>query len=164
MLDFFGCFFSLSIIPEGPARNLNASRQKVTPHCLAATFDSRLPSPKLPLQMPPKLPLPPQERAFFFFQNCRRGEGTCAAIERQKLSRGNPKGPFCTKNATALDSVVICYRRSFLLSVPFSCLFRRKTSFPEHSPYRFAIAVANLAPVLNLLSVVFLLREGPLGP
>ena len=34
-----------------------------------------------------------------------------------------PKGPFCTKNSTAPDSVVFCYRRSFLLSVPFSCLF-----------------------------------------
>ena len=34
-----------------------------------------------------------------------------------------PKGPFRTKNSTALDSVVFCYRRSFSLSVPFSCLF-----------------------------------------
>ena len=34
-----------------------------------------------------------------------------------------PKGPFRTKNTTALESVVFCYRRSFLLSIPFSCLF-----------------------------------------
>ena len=33
-----------------------------------------------------------------------------------------PKGPFRTKNSTALESVVFCYRRSFSLSVPFSCL------------------------------------------
>ena len=32
--------------PEGLARHLDASRQKLTPHCLAAIFDSRLPSPK----------------------------------------------------------------------------------------------------------------------
>ena len=46
--------------PEGPARHLDASRQKLTPHCLAAIFDSQLPSPKLSLRMPPKLPLSPQ--------------------------------------------------------------------------------------------------------
>ena len=34
-----------------------------------------------------------------------------------------PKGPFCTRNGTALDSVVFCYCRSFLQTVPFSCLF-----------------------------------------
>ena len=35
-----------------------------------------------------------------------------------------PKVPFCTKNSTALGSVVFCYRRNFLLlSVPFSCIF-----------------------------------------
>ena len=34
-----------------------------------------------------------------------------------------PKGPFRTKSSTAPESVVFCYRRSFLLSVPFSCLF-----------------------------------------
>ena len=75
--------------PEGPARHLDASRQKLTPHCLAAIFDSQLPSPKLSLKMPPKLPLPHNRGHFFLFQNCPRGEGNCAAIERQKLSRGN---------------------------------------------------------------------------
>ena len=38
--------------------------KKMTPHCLATIFDSQLPSPKLSLKMPPKLPLPPQKRAF----------------------------------------------------------------------------------------------------
>ena len=33
------------------------------------------------------------------------------------------KGPFRTKNTTALESVVFCCRRTFSLSVPFSCLF-----------------------------------------
>ena len=58
----------------------DASRQKLTPHCLAAIFDSQLPSPKLSLKMPPKLPLPhkrgffllskspPQERVFSSFK------------------------------------------------------------------------------------------------
>ena len=34
-----------------------------------------------------------------------------------------PKGPFRTKNTTTLKSVVFCYGRSVLLSVPFSCHF-----------------------------------------
>ena len=37
-----------------------------------------------------------------------------------------PKGPFCTKNTMAPESVVFCYRRSSSLSVPFSCLFCQK--------------------------------------
>ena len=85
--------------PEGPARHLDASRQKLTPHCLAAIFDSQLPSPKLSLKMPPKLPLPHNRGHFFLFQNCPRGEGNCAAIERQKLSRGN----FCLAASRCLS-------------------------------------------------------------
>ena len=75
--------------PEGPARHLDASRQKFTPHCLAAILDSQLPSPKLSLKMPPKLPLTQNRGHFCLFQNCPRGEGNCAAAGRQKLSRGN---------------------------------------------------------------------------
>ena len=75
--------------PEGPARHLDVSRQKLTPYCLAAVFDSQLPSPKLSLKVPPKLPLPHKKGHFLLSQNCPRGEGNCAAIERQKLSRGN---------------------------------------------------------------------------
>ena len=75
----------ISDYPEGPARHLDASRQKLTPHCLAAIFDSQLPSPKLSHKMPPKLPLPHNRGHFFLFQNCPRGEGNCAAIERQKI-------------------------------------------------------------------------------
>ena len=74
---------SMPLNPEGPARHLDASRQKLTPHCLAAIFDSQLPSPKLSLKMPPKLPLPHKRGHFFLFQNCPRGEGNCTAIERQ---------------------------------------------------------------------------------
>ena len=85
--------------PEGPARHLDASRQKLTPHCLAAIFDSQLPSLKLPLKMPPKLPLPLNRGHFLLFQNCPRGEGNCAAIERQKLSRGN----FCLAASRCLS-------------------------------------------------------------
>ena len=54
--------------PEGPARHLDASRQKLTPHCLAAIFDSQLPSPKLSLKMPPKLPLPHNRGHFSSFK------------------------------------------------------------------------------------------------
>ena len=75
--------FCQIVCPDGPARHLDASRQKLTPHCLEAIFDSQLPSPKLSLKMPPKLPLPHSRAHFFPFQNCPRGEGNCAAIERQ---------------------------------------------------------------------------------
>ena len=87
------------VIPEGPARHLDASRQKLTPHCLAAIFDSQLPSLKLSLKMPPKLPLPHNGGHFLLFQNCPHGEGNCAAIERQKLSRGN----FCLAASRCLS-------------------------------------------------------------
>ena len=90
---------TLQPFPEGPARHLDASRQNLTPHCLAAIFDSQIPSPKLSLKMPPKLPLPRSRGHFFLFQNCPRGEGNCAAIERQKLSRGN----FCLAASTCLS-------------------------------------------------------------
>ena len=41
--------------PEAPARHLDVSRQKLTPHCLATILASQLPSPKLSPKMPPKL-------------------------------------------------------------------------------------------------------------
>ena len=75
-----------------------------------------------------------------------------------------PKGPFCTKNSTALESIVFGYRRSFSLSVPFSCVFcPQKQAFlsPLRSvllrPYRI------FSPHRNSLSVVFLVRECLLG-
>ena len=50
--------------PEGPARQIDVSRQKLSPHCLEATFDSQLPSPKLSSKMPPKLSLPHKRGLF----------------------------------------------------------------------------------------------------
>ena len=81
--------------PEGPARHLDASRQKFTPHCLAAISDSELPS----LKVPPKLPLPHNRGHVFLFQHCPRGEGNCSAIERQKVSGGN----FCLAASRCLS-------------------------------------------------------------
>ena len=74
------------------------------------------------------------------------------------------KGPFRTKNSTALESVLLCHCRSFSISVPFSCLF-----FPEKqalpSPLRSVLLrpYRLCSPYRNSLSVVFLAREGPLG-
>ena len=75
-----------------------------------------------------------------------------------------PKGPFRTKNSTELESVVFCYRRSFSLSVVFSCLFCQENQAflsPLRSvllrPYRI------FSPYQNSLSVVFSVREVPLG-
>ena len=122
VLDFgvWGC-------PEGLARHLDASRQKLTPHCLAAIFDSQLPSPKLSLKVPPKLPLPHNRGHFFLFRNCPRGEGNCAASERQKLSRGN----FCLAASRCLSGpsggqcsgdIAIAFSRAARAPYPFQWL------------------------------------------
>ena len=75
-----------------------------------------------------------------------------------------PKGPFRTKNSTALESVLFCHRHRFSVSVPFSCLFfleRQALLSPLRSvllrPHRIC------SPYRNSLSVVFLVREGPMG-
>ena len=64
-----------------------------SPLCLAAIFDSQLPSPEL---SPPKLPLPHKRGFFLLFKNCPCGEGNCAAAERLKLSCGK----FCLAAST----------------------------------------------------------------
>ena len=101
--------------PEGPVRHLNASLQKLTPHCLTAIFDWQLPSSELSLRMLPKLPLHHKRGQFFLFQNCPHGEGNCAATERQKLSRGN----FCLATLRCLSgpSGGLAIKRQALLSV-----------------------------------------------
>ena len=73
--------------PEGPERHLEVSRQRLTPHCFVAIFDSHLPSPKLSLEMPPKLVSHPKRGFMPLSQNNPRGDGE--TIERQRLSRGN---------------------------------------------------------------------------
>ena len=85
--------------PRGPCEtDWGVSRQKLTPHCLEAIFDSQLPSPKLSPKMPPKLSLPHKRGLFILFQNEPRGEGNCETSERQKLSRGN----FCPATSVCL--------------------------------------------------------------
>ena len=84
--------------PEGPARHLDVSGQKSSPHCLEKILDSQLPSPKSSPKMPPKLFLPHRRGHSFLFQNYPCGEGNCEAIERQKLSRGN----FCPGTSRCL--------------------------------------------------------------
>ena len=67
--------------PEGPARYLDVSRQKLSPHCLETIFDSQLPSPKLSPKMPPKLSLAHKRGHLFLFQNYPRSEGSCETTE-----------------------------------------------------------------------------------
>ena len=55
----------------------------------------------------PPLPLPPFK--------CARGFPLCPPVL--------PKGPFRTKNSTALESVVLCYRRTFSLLYRFPASF-----------------------------------------
>ena len=76
-----------------------------------------------------------------------------------------PTGPFRTKNSTAPEAVVFNYHSSFLQSVPFCCLLSlEKQGFLStlHSVF-FVIAVAIYLPIVFLLSVLFLVQEGPLG-
>ena len=47
--------------PEGPARQIDVSRQKLSPHCLEAIFDSQLPSPKRLLKCLPNCLSPTRE-------------------------------------------------------------------------------------------------------
>ena len=61
----FKCCFGTTNLPEGPARQIDVSRQKLSPHCPDAIFDSQLPSPKLSPKMPPKLSLPHKRGLFF---------------------------------------------------------------------------------------------------
>ena len=84
--------------PEGPARHLDVSRQKLTRQCLATIFDSQLPSPKLSPKMPPNLSLAHKRGHLLLFQNDPCGEGNCETIERQKLSRDN----FCPATSRCL--------------------------------------------------------------
>ena len=42
-------------------------------------------------------------------------------------------------------------------------LLPRQTSISDPSPYRFAKSIPNFLPYRNSLSVVYLVREGPLG-
>ena len=55
-------------MPRGPWET-DVSRQKLSPHCLEAIFDSQLPSPKLSPKLPPKLSLPHKRGRFILFQN-----------------------------------------------------------------------------------------------
>ena len=80
------------------------------------------------------------------------------------LLRFSRKGPFRTKNSTALESVLFCRHRSFSVSVLFSCLFfleKQALLSPPRSvllrPYRICF------PYRNSLSVQFFVRKGPLG-
>ena len=102
--DFFQTFSGLrarrarETLPEGPARHLDVSGQKLSPHCLETIFDSQFPSPRSSPKMPPKLSLPDTRGHSFLFQNYPRGESNCETIERQKLSRGN----FCPGTSRCL--------------------------------------------------------------
>ena len=111
--------------PEGPARHLDVSGQKLSPHCLETIFDSQLPSPKSSPKMPPKLSLPHRRGHFFLFQNYPCGEGNCEAIERQKLSRGN----FCPGTSRCLAGPVLC--QNFGLTVIFEIIREGPKGSPQ---------------------------------
>ena len=45
-----------------------------------------------------------------------------------------PKGPFRTKNAITMESAVLCYRRSILLSMPIRCAFSKDKKHTNYHP------------------------------
>ena len=64
---FRGAVLNQGGVPENspfPEGQIDVSRQKLSPHCLEAIFDSQLPSPKLYPKMPPKLSLPHKREGF----------------------------------------------------------------------------------------------------
>ena len=103
--------------PEGPARQIDVSRQKLSPHCLEAIFDSQLPLPKLSSKMPPKLSLPTKEGFLSSFKinpavrviaRQVRDKNCLAAIfapRHQSVS----SGPLGTRHYFALFCLKICY-------------------------------------------------------
>ena len=86
-----------------------------------------------------------------------------------------PKGPFRTKNTTTIVKIVNCYAVVFLLRPPnlvrSGPFFERKNvcNSQESGVRRRCAAIVNhpavlkILRVVNLLRVVFLVREGPLG-
>ena len=81
-------------------------------------------------------------------------QGDCKAKTDSNHWRGEPRGPFPSKNTTALESVAVCYCRSLLLSVLFLAPLPWKTSISKHSPYCLATTAADLLPVPTSLSVL----------
>ena len=90
--------------PEGPARHLDVSRQKLSPHCLETVLDSQLPSPKLSPKMSPKISRAHKRGFFSLFQNCPavrviarhlRGK-TCLAAIIVPRHQDVPSGPLGT--------------------------------------------------------------------
>ena len=88
-------------IPEGLARHLDASRQKLTPHCLAAIFDSQLPSPRYLLKCLPNCLFPAREGIFPSFIGGSQksgfqkgGFGGCSPGTKTGTRVRSPKPPF----------------------------------------------------------------------
>ena len=86
-----------------------------------------------------------------------------------------PKGPFRTKNTTAIAKIVNYYAVVFLLRPPNSlrrgpfldrenvCNFQENGVRTRHAAIVNHIAIVNSLRVVNLLRVLFLVRRGPLG-
>ena len=102
------------------------------------------PRPKLSPNMPPKLPLPHNRGHFFLFQNCPRGEGNCAAVERQKLSRGNfclaasrclsgPSGlgRLAVPQIGAISLLVLSFTQAHLCDTSFCSISRDNCAIPH---------------------------------
>ena len=83
---FFGHFFP---IPEGPARQIDVSGQKLSPHCLETIFDSHLPSqPNRLLKCLPNCLSPTGEGIFSSFKIT----PAVRVIARQFLCLAGPTG------------------------------------------------------------------------
>ena len=108
--------YDILLFLEGPARHLDASRQKLTPHCLAAIFDSQSPHPNCLFKCLPNCLFPHKKGLVSVFQKCPHAKGNCKTTERQKLSRGK----FCLAASR-------CLSRPSVLVVSNYRLFRAPT-------------------------------------
>ena len=105
----------------------------------------------------------------------RRKSASPTTTASQKMDTPRPKGPFRTKNTTAIAKIVNYYAVVFLLRPPNLVrrgpfLVRKNVCNSQEtgvSTRRAAIvnhpAVLKILRVVNLLRVVFLVRRGPLG-
>ena len=77
--------------------------------------------------------------------------------------RENAQRTLRTKNAIAMESVVFCYRGSILPSVPIRCHCPQEEQHPSCYRGSELLSVANCYRRSDLLPVVFLVSQGPLG-
>ena len=106
-------FLSRRCFPEGPARHLDASRQKLTPHCLAAIFDLNYPRPNCLKKCLPNCLSPTVEEIFSSFKI----SPVVRVIARQLSGKNCPAAIFASRHQDASPGPLGCQRSIFPESI-----------------------------------------------